>query len=164
MPTVTQTVSQPLLIISRDALLEAREHSAVFRHLASLTRRGWHLLLTAPEPDQWFPTRSSDDNVLTAQGRLQGQIQACGGEVDGVYYVPRSEFTQDRNRLGALRDILARYGAEPGNARLISSSLAFVQAGKRLGLLTEALEEGEPGAKALEALLHTLASEPGQGA
>jgi hypothetical protein len=131
----------------------------VFRHLANLTRRGWHLLLTASEPDQWFPTRSSGDNVLTTQGRLQSQIQACGGEVDGVYYVPRSEFTQDRNREGALRDILARYGAEPANARLISSSLAFIQAGRRLGLVTETLAEGDQGAKALEVLLQALVSE-----
>jgi hypothetical protein len=132
-------VQQKLLIISRDALLEAEplpssEH--VFRRLSSLNRSGFHLLLTAPEPDHWLPTRGNVDDALNSQGKLQERIHSAGGELDGVYYVPRSLFTQDRNRTGALRDILQRYTATPSQAILVSSSIPFLKAAERLGIQT----------------------------
>ena len=152
-------ISQPLLIISRDALMDERANGAVFRHLASLTRRGWHLILTASEPDQWFPTRHSEDNLLTTQAQLQALIHEFGGGVDGVYYVPRSEFSQDRNREGALSDILRRYGCEAGNATLFSTSEPFLRAAERLGISTSAIDERRGGSRSLEALLRALATE-----
>lgn len=147
----------PLLIVSCKVLLTA-EHSphgpAIFRHLARRTREGTHLLLTAAEPDQWFPTRGTKDNVLGTQGRLQERLQEVGGDLDGIYYVPRSMFTQDRKRTGALQDILGRYGSAPTNASLISTSKSFLKAAERLGIRIIALEDGEPG---MEQLLNTLA-------
>lgn len=146
----------PLLIISA-RLLRRAEHSphgaAVFRRLAKQTRSGSHLLLTAAEPDQWFPTRSSDDNVLGTQGRMQKHLQEAGGDFDGIYYVPRSVFTQDRKRTAALEDILLRYGSEAGNATLYSSSKAFLKAAERLGIHTVTLTDDETG---MERLLEAL--------
>ena len=114
---VAATMSgQKLLIVSRDLLLAAdrvADAALVYRQLATLNRRGFSLLLTAPEPDHWVPTRGSVDNALQSQAGLRDRIQQAGGDLDGVYYVPRSLLTQDRNRMGALQDMLLRYGLGP---------------------------------------------------
>lgn len=152
-------LSHPLLIISRDALMDVRDNSAVFRHLAGITRRGWHLILTASEPEQWFPTRHSEDNLLTSQAQLQKLIQEFGGEVDGIYYVPKSEFSQDRNREGALQDILLRYGCGPENAMLFSGSEPFLRAAERLGIKASTVVPGSGNTPGLETLLRALNTE-----
>lgn len=149
----------PLLLISCKLLLAA-EHSpqgaAIFRRLANLTRSGCHLLLTASEPDQWFPTRGNVDSVLGTQGRMLQQIQDAGGDLDGIYYVPRSVFTQDRKRFAALKDILQRYTTEADNATLISSSKSFIKAAQKLGIAAHALPTGEDNAAALLDKLESL--------
>ena len=131
--------NQNLLIISRDTLLQSLPELApekVFRMLARLTRSGFHLLLTAPEPERWVPTRGNVDDALNSQSELMEHSRAAGAEIEGVYYVPRSLLTQDRNREGALRDILKRYSVEPGDTTLISSSSPFLKAASRLGITT----------------------------
>jgi len=149
-----------LLIISRDTLLRARgdrRAAHIFRVLANITRKGRHLILTAPEPDQWFPTRGSDDNALADQGTLNRVISDAGGNMEGVYYVRRSRFTQNRNRLGALTDILSRYAVEPPQALLISSSRPFLKAAERLGIQTSAISKADEGMRELRRLLEALA-------
>jgi hypothetical protein len=131
-----------LLIISRDLLLiadSAPDAPLIYRHLATLNRRGCSLLLTAPEPDQWVPTRGNVDNALQSQARLRDRIQQAGGDLDGIYYVPRSLLTQDRNRLGALQDILSRYGLGSSQALLLSNSVPFIKAAARLGIQAQAV-------------------------
>ena len=148
-----------LLIISRDTLLEAEKQASadqVFRLLANLNRKGRHLLLTAPEPDQWLPTRGSVDNALANQGRLQEKIQASGGDLEGVYYVPRSLLTQNRARVVALKDILLRYASTNDEAVLISSSTPFLKAAKSLGIETRKVNKNNNGSTNLEALLEEL--------
>jgi histidinol phosphatase-like enzyme len=146
----------PLLIVSCKVLLQAEmspHGPALFRRLAKLTREGTRLLVTASEPDQWFPTRGKEDSVLRTQGRLQDRLQEVGGDFDGIYYIPRSVFTQDRKRTTALRDILSRYQTEAGNARLVSQSRAFIKAAERLEIPILALSKDEA---AIEQLLEAL--------
>ncbi len=146
----------PLLIVSCKVLLQAETSPhgpALFRRLAKLTREGTRLLVTASEPDQWFPTRGKEDSVLGTQGRLQERLQEVGGDFDGIYYIPRSVFTQDRKRTTALRDILSRYQTEAGNARLVSQSRAFIKAAERLEIPILALSKDE---SAIEHLLEAL--------
>ena len=138
----------PLLIISARVLRYAERSPrgpAIFRRLAKRTREGTHLLLTAGEPDQWFPTRHSDDDVLGMQGRMQDHLQQAGGDLDGIYYVPRSVFTQDRKRTAALEDILVRYGTRADNATLVSSSKVFLKAAERLGIAVYPLTDDDEG-------------------
>jgi hypothetical protein len=146
----------PLLIVSCKVLTraEASPHGpALFRRLAKLTREGTRLLLTAAEPDQWFPTRGKEDSVLSTQGRLQERLQEVGGDFDGIYYVPRSVFTQDRKRTAALEDILSRYQADAKETRLVSQSRAFLKAAERLEIRTLALSKDDAGIERfLEAL------------
>jgi hypothetical protein len=144
------------LLISRDNLLSVMQQSnaaRVFRLLARLTRGRVHLLLTAPEPDHWFPTRGRVDHALQDQGQLSQRINEAGGDLDGVYYVPRSLFTQDHNREQALRDILARYAARESHTLLVSASSPFLKAAHMLGIETREVGENEAGALQLEALL-----------
>jgi hypothetical protein len=148
-----------LLLISRDNLLgveQAPNAARVFRLLARLTRGSMHLLLTAPEPDHWFPTRGRVDHALQDQGRLSQRIQEAGGDLDGVYYVPRSLFTQDHNREQALRDILDRYGIAVSDTLLLSASAPFLKAAERLNIETREFTEDAAGAEQLEALLAVL--------
>jgi hypothetical protein len=146
----------PLLIVSCKVLTraEASPHGpALFRRLAKLTREGTRLLLTAAEPDQWFPTRGKEDSVLSTQGRLQEHLQEVGGDFDGIYYVPRSVFTQDRKRTAALEDILSRYQVDAKETRLVSQSRAFLKAAERLEIRTLALSKDDAGIERfLEAL------------
>lgn len=138
------TTTSKLLIVSRDLLLQVSAvpgGGSVLRKLANLTRRGCHLLLTAPEPDQWFPTRGSDDDALASQGRLREQIQEFGGDLDGTYYVPTSRISQNPNRLGALRDILVRYHFEPQQATLFSADRPFLTAAETLGIEVVAITD-----------------------
>ena len=131
--------SQKLLIISRDCLLDAEElpsSGQVFRLLSYFSRSGIHVLLTAPEPDHWVPTRGNVDDALHSQVKLLRKIHDVGGDLEGVYYVPRSLFTQDRNREGALRDILHRYSMKSRQTALVSSSVPFLKAASRLGIRT----------------------------
>ena len=128
-----------LLVISRDLLSSIEDASTsgfVFRQLANLNRRGVLMLLTASEPDHWVPTRGSVDDALEEQGRIQELMHQAGGEFDGVYYVARSLLTQDRNRTGALRDILRRYSMEAADATLLSNSKPFLKAAAREGINT----------------------------
>lgn len=145
-----------LLIISRDALLDAMAEEntgPLFRNLAALTRKGMRLLLTAPEPDRWLPTRKNVDNALNTQRELLESIRAAGGDLEGVYYVPRSLLTQDRNREWALKDILKRYSLQAGEAILISSSSPFIQAAQRLGLQTVECAPANKGGVSLNSAL-----------
>jgi len=155
--------SQKLLIISRDMLLQSLPEFApdkMFRMLASLNRSGFNLLLTAPEPERWVPTRGNVDDALNSQSELMEHARAAGAEIEGVYYVPRSLLTQDRNREGALRDILKRYSVEPADTTLISSSSPFLKAGGRLGIsiyqVTSPGKQGNSFASVIESLISLI--------
>lgn len=142
-----------LIIISRDALLEAlqgEDSRSIFRDMATLSRRGHRILLTAPEPDRWVPTRKTVDGALDSQRELTDLARTEGADIEGIYYVPRSLLTQDRNREGALTDILSRYARRPDQATLISSSPPFLRAAERLEI--EAIEVSDSGSSLKNAL------------
>jgi hypothetical protein len=147
-----------LLVISRDTLLDVPDpiSEKVFRALAALSRSGRHLLISAPEPDRWVPTRGNVDNALNQQQQLMGRINDAGGSIEGVYYVPRSLLTQDRNREGALSDILKRFSVSPDEAALLSSSTPFINAAERMGLVTHKISGSGVGDQDLLSTLKTL--------
>jgi hypothetical protein len=126
-----------LLLISRDDLLGLMNEDMAekaFRLIASLTRQGYHLLATAPQPEEWTGEHGSPDDALLGPNGVRKRLSEAGGNLDGVYYVRRSLLTQKRNREDALRDILQRYAAKPEQAVLLSSKRNFVKAGRKLGL------------------------------
>ena len=126
-----------LLLISRDDILsvmEGADRDKLFRLLTSLTRQGWHLLATAPQPEKWSGEHGSPDDALLGPNSIRKRLVEAGGTLDGVYYVRRSLLTQKRNREDALGDILQRYGAKPGNSVLLSSKRMFIKAAAEMGL------------------------------
>ena len=155
-----KAAGQRLLLISRDTLQAALDATPdepsvqrIFRMLATLSRHGFHLLLTAPEPERWVPTRGNVDVALNSQNTLMERTRVAGGELEGVYYVPRSLLTQDRNREGALLDILKRYALQAGDATLLSSSAPFLKAAERLGLsIVEIIPPGKTGSTLVKEL------------
>ena len=134
-----------LLLISRDDIIAESNNDndngdRTFRLLASLTRQGYHLLATAPQPEKWTGEHGSPDDALLGPNSIRKRLSDAGGMLDGVYYVRRSMLTQKRNRLDALREILQRYAATPEQTVLLSSKRNFVKTALKLGLQATLLD------------------------
>jgi hypothetical protein len=135
---------QRLLLISRDDILGVSSGSRgdrLYRLLARLTRGDYQLLATAPQPEQWSREHGGPDDALLGPDSIRKRLSNAGGQIDGVYYVPRSLLTQKRNREDALRDMMKRYGVEPGDCYLFSSSRKFVEAAAGLGIRSTHLDD-----------------------
>lgn len=144
-----------LLLISRDDILAAmssEDCDKAFRLMAALTRQGYHLLATAPQPEEWKGEHGSPDDALLGPNSIRRRLSEAGGALDGVYYVRRSSLTQKRNREDALNDILARYKAKAEHAVLLSSNREFVKAAGELGLQATFLEREQQLVQELAAL------------
>ncbi len=101
-----------LVIINRDILPmtgEDRLEESAAQTLASLYRGGYRILVLAPQPESWRPSRQAMDGDLDRQQRIFQQLDALGVALDGVYYIPRSLFSQGRKRQRAFADIARRY-------------------------------------------------------
>ena len=154
-----------LLLISRDDILSVMnsgDHDQAFRLLATLTRQGFHLLVTAPQPSKWTGEHGSPDDALLGPNSIRRRLIEAGGALDGVYYVRRSLFTQKRNREDALRDILQRYALKPEQVVLLSSRRNFVKAAADLGLQTVLLGHDRELMPELTRLIGEHAANPGQ--
>ena len=145
-----------LLMISRDDILSSgtgKQGERLFRTLARLTRSGYQLLATAPQPDDWTRDHGGPDDALLGPESIRRRLADAGGTLDGIYYVPRSLFTQKRNREAALKDIMRRYGIEAAQCYLYSSSRKFVEAANELGIRATVLAGDKHLLQALKALL-----------
>jgi len=148
-----------LLMISRDDILRVgagKQGEALFRMLARLTRAGFQLLATAPQPDDWSREHGGPDDALLGPESIRKRLADAGGVLDGVYYVPRSLFTQKRNREAALADIMKRYGIAPSHCHLFSSSRKFAEAAAGMGIDATALGSDKQLMQGLKALLKQL--------
>lgn len=144
-----------LLLISRDDILNATQDSndtRLFRVLARLTRSGYHLLATAPQPEYWSFSHGGPDDALLGPDSIRKRLADAGGTLDGVYYVPRSLLTQKRNRLQALDDILRRYSVGADQCHLLSSQKNFVRVASSLGIMVTLLSNKTRLMKALKKL------------
>lgn len=149
---------QHLLLISRDDIIpvaDGKEGKHLFLLLARLTRKAFHLLATAPQPDRWSAHGGPDDALL-GPGSIRKRLADAGGTLDGVYYVPRSLMTQRRNREQALKDIIKRYGVSSDYCYLFSSSRKFVHAASDLGINATHLDREHELIPELKALLKNV--------
>ena len=150
---------QRLLMISRDDILRVgigKQGELLFRMLARLTRAGFQLLATAPQPDDWSRDHGGPDDALLGPDSIRRRLADAGGTLDGVYYVPRSLFTQKRNREAALSDIMKRYGIAPSHCHLFSSSRKFAEAAAGLGIDASVLGTDKQLMQGLKTLLKQL--------
>lgn len=144
------------MLISRDDILKVTEREdkkSLFRLLARLTHQGFHLLLTAPQPEQWPAAQGVPDDALLGPDSIRRLLNDAGGALDGVYYVPKSSLTQRRNREQALQDIIDRYAVSSERCYLYSSSGKFVEAANRLGLNSSFLDQDSSLADELSLLI-----------
>lgn len=154
-----------LLLISRDDILavmkdgDAGTTERLFRLLASLTRQGYHLLITAPQPEEWTGEHGSPDDALFGPDSIRKKLSDAGGKLDGVYYVRRSLLTQRRNREDALQDILKRYGVAARNCLLISSHRKFLAAARGLEFQTNRVSRDNSLQEALELVVQQALSD-----
>ncbi|MGD2130703.1 MAG: hypothetical protein PVJ17_15475 [Lysobacterales bacterium] len=154
-----------LLMISRDDLLKVatgQDGDHLFRALGRLTRSGYQLLATAPQPEEWTKKHGGPDDALLGPESLRKRLADAGGTLDGVYYVPRSLFTQKRNRETALRDIMKRYALKPAQCFMYSSSRSFVIAAQSLGISATYLGEERELLAELRALIRNLPDQAGR--
>jgi hypothetical protein len=150
---------QRLLMISRDDILSAgsgKQGDWLFRALARLTRSGFQLLATAPQPDDWSREHGGPDDALLGPESIRKRLADAGGMLDGVYYVPKSLFTQRRNREAALTDIMKRYGIGSTHCHLFSSSRKFVEAALGMGMDATALNGDKDLVQGIKRLLKEL--------
>jgi hypothetical protein len=143
-------------MISRDDIMQVgagKQGDRLFRTLARLTRLGFQLLATAPQPDDWSRDHGGPDDALLGPDSIRKRLADAGGTIDGIYYVPKSLFTQKRNREAALADIMHRYAIEPSHCHLFSASRKFVDAAVGLGIKATALGDGKQLMLELKALL-----------
>ncbi len=135
---------QRLLLISRDDILRVAagpRGEQLYRLLARLTRGGYQLLATAPQPDRWTSKHGGPDDALLGPDSIREHLSNAGGQIDGMYYVPRSLLTQKRNREDALSDMMDRYSVEPESCFLLSSSRKFALAASEVGMHSVHLDE-----------------------
>ena len=150
-----------LLLISRDDILgitSDKEVGRLFRALARLTRSGFQLLATAPQPEEWSREHGGPDDALLGPESIRKRLADFGGTLEGVYYVPRSLLTQKRNREEALSDMMDRYSIDPGHCFLYSSSRKFVDSAKGLGIHAKYLGDERDLVQELRGLLRTHSS------
>jgi hypothetical protein len=143
-------------MISRDDILQVgagKQGERLFRTLARLTRLGFQLLATASQPDDWSRDHGGPDDALLGPDSIRKRLADAGGVLDGIYYVPKSLFTQKRNRESALEDIMLRYGIEPASCYLFSSSRKFVEVAATLGINASPLTDHKELMLGLKALL-----------
>jgi len=149
-------VEPRLLMISRDDILRSgsgKQGERLYRTLGRLTRGGFQLLATAPQPEDWSRSHGGPDDALLGPDSIRKRLTDAGGVLDGIYYVPRSLFTQKRNRDAALADIMQRYGIGPAQCHLLSSSRKFVEAAAAMGIHATTLSDGRHLLQELKQLL-----------
>lgn len=135
---------QPLLLISRRDLLDAtsgQEGDQVVRTLASLTRKGFHFVATASQPNEWSKSKAVSKRSRPGPKRIRDRLAEAGGILDGVYYIPQSLLTQKTRREEALKDLLERFGTLPSDCFLVSSNRNFIKSAKILGINTRKISD-----------------------
>lgn len=137
---------QPLLLISRKDLLDAtsgQEGDRLVRTLASLTRKGFHFVATASQPDEWSKSKAISKRSRPGPKRIRDRLAEAGGILDGVYYIPRSLLTQRTRREEALKDLLERFGTLASDCYVVSSNRNFIKSAKGLGINTRKITDKE---------------------
>lgn len=135
---------QPLLLISRKDLIDAtseQEGDRLVRTLASLTRKGFHFVATASQPDVWSKSKAVSKRSRPGPKRIRDRLAEAGGILDGVYYIPRSLLTQKTRREEALKDLLERFGTPASECFLVSSNRNFIKSAKELGINTRRISD-----------------------
>lgn len=134
-----------LVLIAHDLLIDdhGQPVESAVSQVVRLHRAGWQLVVLAPRPERWRPTRHSMDRAMNAQRHLHQALTRAGGDLDGVYYLEYGLFTWRRRRAAALDELAGRYGLKAADLVLIAQQkrvleLTIEMGGRALGVGIEA--------------------------
>jgi hypothetical protein len=125
------------VFIERALLLgrgERNPDAARIERVVAFQRRGHRVLLVAPKPTSWHPTRRSVDHDLALQQRLHQLFSRAGAELDGVLYLGTGLFSRKHRQKNEFEQTARRYGRNVGEITLIGSDQALIEVADRVGL------------------------------
>lgn len=125
------------VLIERSLLLgrgERAPDAGRIERVVAFQRRGHRVLLVAPKPTSWRPTRRNVDHDLALQQQLHQLFSRAGAELDGVLYLGTGRFSRKHRQRDELEQTAHRYGRNVGEMTLIGSDQALIEAADRVGL------------------------------
>lgn len=79
---------------------------------ASLHQSDRPLVLLAPRPTRWTPTRNRVDRAFMRQAAAEADLRRAGGALDAVIYLDFGLFVRKRQFERVLADLANRYGCQ----------------------------------------------------
>lgn len=136
----------PPLLIQLDLLVDdaGEVDESCLPRLAELNQAEIPIILLAPRPDTWRPTRSGMDSALSRQGVIEAAISQAGGAMDAVLYLDFGLFGRRRHRRAELRDLATRYDCEIEDLIVIAAPSRLADAVQHAG--GHALDARDPAA------------------
>lgn len=121
-PTAPTLIGRELLV--RDETPDAAGIEAV----VNFQRQGSRIILVAPRPHRWRPTRRSVDHDLALQQQIHQLISRAGAELDGVLYLGTGMFSDRPADEDEFSRLAARYDRNVDELVLISSDQSLLDA------------------------------------
>lgn len=127
----------PPVLIERALLLgqgDRTPDASRIERVVAFQRSGFRVLLVAPKPPSWHPTRRSVDHDLALQQQLHQLFTRAGAELDGVLYLGTGLFSRKHRQKNEFKQTARRYGRNVGEITLICCDQALIEAADRVGL------------------------------
>ena len=125
------TLIERSLLMSRG---EATPDTGRLERVVNFQRGGRRVLLVAPKPTRWRPTRRSVDHDLAVQQTFHQLFSRAGAELDGVLYLGTGLFSSKDRQKDEFEQTARRYGRNVGEMTLIGRDQALMEVGARVGL------------------------------
>lgn len=148
-------------LVERALVLESdRPDPERLEQLVAFQRRGQRVLMVAPKPRRWRPTRNSVDRDLGLQQKLHHLIRRAGGELDGVVYLGTGLFSRRQSQKRELATLARRYGGRKiSELVMIAADRELLEAMQDCGGQVLAIgDEGPNEARRFDNLGNALAS------
>ncbi|NEZ04366.1 hypothetical protein G4Y73_09435 [Wenzhouxiangella sp. XN201] len=123
------------VLIERSLLTERdRPDARCIEQVVSFQRKGHRILLVAPRPRSWRPTRRNVDRDLALQQQFHQLFMRAGAELDGVLYFGTGLFSRREKQKNDFQQTARRYGRNVGEMALIGADQDLIAAADRAGL------------------------------
>lgn len=123
------------ILIERSLLIDGDSpDTRRIEQVVSFQRKGHRVLLVAPRPRSWRPTRRNVDRDLALQQQLHQLFTRAGAELDGVLYFGTGLFTRRQKQQNEFEQTARRYGRNVDEMTLIGTDHALIDAADRAGL------------------------------
>ncbi len=132
--------SAPVLVERTLLLADNQPDSGAVEELVGFLRDGHRLLLVAPRPKRWRPTRKAVDRDLALQQQLHQLFTRAGTELDGVLYLAAGLFSRRSAMARELNGIARRYDRNVDDVTLIGCNSSLLDAYAKAGGPTLAVD------------------------